>query len=374
MSRRRKTFFAVTLEAALGQARRELGPEALLLEAGPAAPEEAAAGAYRVVCEAGEEARAEEANHSREWRPAADPSWDEIGLRLARVERTLEAVAGSIATLDPRPGAAALQAELAAHDFPADLALRLLSAAGERLARSGDGMVPDAEAALRRCLLEELAERIRFAAGAGGRKRPHVVLCVGPPGSGKSATLVKLALREGLAKRKSAAILSTDSHRVAADEQLRTCAAILGLPFALAETASALREAAAEFASRDLILVDTPGFSRNERDWALEWARLAGALPERQTLLVLPATWRTADLVASVGWWSPFRPSALVFTRLDETGCCGGWAAAAMEASLPVAYFGTGQRIPEDLEPASARHLYAALAGGRLQAAAGGGR
>jgi len=374
MSRRNKVFFASTLEAALGQARRELGPEALLVDAGPADPADGMAGGYRVVCAVEEGAAAAAVESAPPAAAGVRPPWEEIGRRLARLECTLGVVAGTVAGLDPHPGVAALQAELAACDFPPELALRLISAAGERLARQGAPPAADSEASLRACLVEELSARIRFGGLPSGGKRPAMLVFAGPPGAGKTATLVKLAMQEGLSRRRSAAVISTDSHRVAAAEQLRTYAAILGLPFAQAETAAALREAAAEFSSKDLVLVDTPGFSRGDQDWAAEWARLLSALPERQTLLVLPATWRTAELASAVCWWAPFHPAALIFTHLDETECCGGWAAAAIESGLPVAYFCTGQRIPEDMEAASADRLRAALAGGLAKAAAGGGR
>lgn len=357
---RRKVFFASTLESALAAARKELGPEALLVEAGPAESGHPS-GAYRVVCEGADETGAPRAGRpdaGKDAPPAA--SAEGLWKRLDRLERTLDLVAGVLACLDSEPGAAAVRAELAAQDFPPEWIVTLMQAASRRVA---DRMMKDAagrEAALRRAVAEELEARIAFEP-LPVEDRPALLALVGPPGAGKTSLLVKLAMQEGLRRRRAAAILSTDSHRVAAAEQLRTYAAILGLPFCLAETPAALRQNVAEHSGRDLLLLDTPGFGRQEREWALEWAALLNTIPGRRTLLVLPACWRTRDLLAALPWWSAFEPAALAFTRLDETDSIGGWTAAALESGLPVACFGTGQGIPEHLEPASPERLRTAL-------------
>lgn len=357
---RRKVYFASTLEAALAAARRELGPDALLVEAGAAAPGEGT-GPFRVVCEADRDAVRDAPASAGKTAGAAGPApFDGLSLRLERLERTLQMVAGAVAGLDPHPGAAAIQAELAAQDFPPEWIAALMQAARARLEQDACRGTLDGEDALREAVAGELLARIRFLPELV-RARPAVVVLAGPPGAGKTSLLVKLAMREGLGQRRAAAIISTDGHRIAATEQLRTYAAILGLPFSQAETRAALPQAVAEHSARDLILIDTPGFGRNERDWAEEWADLLSAVPGRRTLLVLPASWRTRDLLAALPWWEVFQPTALAFTRLDETGTAGGWVAAALESGLPVAFFSTGQGIPEDLEPASGERLRAAL-------------
>lgn len=367
MSHRRE-YFARTLEAALAAARRELGPEALLVEAGPAGEGESR-GAYRVVCE-GENGSAGPAppEPGRAGKEAEGATGDGVAVRLARLERMLEMMAEAVAGLDPGADVAAVRAALAAQDFPSQWIGVLLRAARKRL-EANPPAAADGESALRAAVAEELIGRIRFRPGLGP-DGPAVVAVAGPPGSGKTTLLVKLAMREGLGRRRQAAIISTDCHRVSAAEQLRTYAGILGLPFCQAETQAALRRAVAEHSARSLILIDTPGFGGNERDWALEWAGLLGGIPGRQTLLVLPASWRTRDLVAALAWWAAFEPSSLAFTRIDETGAAGGWATAALESGLPVAYFGTGQSIPEDLEPASADRLRAALGVGLARSGA----
>jgi flagellar biosynthesis protein FlhF len=369
-ARPQRTYFAETLEAAIAQARKELGPEALLLEAGPSPAEEARRGGFRVVCAPAQDALPEPG--SRPAAPAMERSgggmpWEALQRRLDRLEHVLEQAALAAAVSSLPPALSALQQELACQDVPALLVPELLRGARARLR-------PESEAdsaAARTALAEELCSRLRFQPELDAGRQPAVVVFVGPPGAGKTSMLVKVAMQEGVARRRSAAIVSTDGYRVAASEQLRTYAAILGLPYVHADTPAALRQAVAENAVRELVLIDTPGFSRCEQDWAEQWARMLEAVPGREVLLVLPAAWRTRDLLDLVRRSAIFHPSALAFTRLDETEVFGGWASAALEAGLPIRWFGTGQRIPEDIEAASANRIRQALGAVRAEAVAG---
>lgn len=365
-----RIFFADTLDAALAQARRELGPEALLLEAGPAAPAEADKGAFRVVCAEGGGPPAAGGGPMAPEELRGDPeiAGSEIRRRLDRLERTLELLAGTISASGLPEVLRQPARLLESHDFPAVAIQELLASVRTALEEDDDAD----EAAVLALLAQEISRRVRFRAGLEGLRHPGVVVLAGPPGAGKTSALVKLAMREALARRRPAAIVSTDSFRVAASEQLRTYAAILGLPYSLAETPAALRQAVAENAARDLVLVDTPGFGRGEREWAAEWARLLEEIPGRETLLVLPASLRTAEMLEMVKWWSLFSPSALLITRLDETERMGGWVSAAMESNLPVIFFSTGQRIPEDFEEASEHRIWQGLGARRGKAAAAG--
>lgn len=366
-----RIYFADTLDAALAKARRELGPEALLVEAGPSGPSEQQRGAFRVVCAgAGEE-------EPDGGQPAAIPparpgaevlhAVQGVASRLERLERMMELLARTVQAAALPPEASHLHAELAAHDFSGSLIHELLAQVIRRTQGSTGkyGML-----AAREVLAEEICRRIQFQSGLTGRA-PVIAVLAGPPGAGKTSALVKLAMREGVARRRATAIISTDGFRVAASEQLRTYATILGLPFTVAETPDGLRQAIASNAARDLILVDTPGFSRGDSDWAAEWASLLREIPGAVCHLVLPANLRTAELIETLRWWSVFSPSALIFTRLDETDRIGAWVTAAVESSLAVAYFSTGQKIPEDLEPASAARIRAAFGLGSGAAAPG---
>jgi len=212
--------------------------------------------------------------------------------------------------------------------------------------------------------LEDLFET-SATLGRSGASRA-VVMLVGPPGVGKTTTLVKLAGRYGLATRRRTHIVSTDVYRIAAADQLRALAAILGIGCDVVETLGALAQALAEHAEKDLVLIDTPGLSINEIDDGLDLARFASSNPEIDTHLVLSASMKPADLTRMVDAYALFRPAKLLFTRIDETADYGALVSEASRRGLPISFLTTGQKIPDDIEPASRRRL-AALIEGRVE-------
>jgi flagellar biosynthesis protein FlhF len=209
--------------------------------------------------------------------------------------------------------------------------------------------------ALIRALTAELTRRFSVDATVG-RADPgaRVAALVGPPGSGKTSTLVKLALAQGLAVRRSVQLISLDNLRIGAAEQLRSYAAILGVGFQALETPANLAQALEDHRAKSLILIDTPGFCTGDLDSAADLARALSARKEIDVHLVLTASMKPADLTRVVEAFEVFRPAKLLFTRLDETDSFGPIYCEAARTHKALSFFGTGQRIPEDLAPASA--------------------
>ena len=174
----------------------------------------------------------------------------------------------------------------------------------------------------------------------------------GPPGCGKTSALVKLAVRYGVAARKPVQILSADTHRIGAAEELRSYASILGIGFQVLNSPAALRPALQECCHKDLVLIDTAGLARSEMEIAEEWAEALTADRNIETHLVLPASMRAADLKRVAGQYSIFQPHKLLFTRLDETETVGPILSLSIRLQKPISFFSSGQRIPEDLAPA----------------------
>jgi flagellar biosynthesis protein FlhF len=133
------------------------------------------------------------------------------------------------------------------------------------------------------------------------------------------------------------------------------------------ETPAALASALDDCRHNDLVLIDTPGLSRNEMEVSEDFAQVIGAHPGIDTHLVLPASMRTADLKRAASQYSLFRPRKLLFTRLDETETLGPILSMSIRMEKPMSFFSSGQRIPEDLQPATVDLLLDAILGRRTE-------
>jgi flagellar biosynthesis protein FlhF len=308
-------------------AHKELGEDALLINARPSTLETRGLGAYEVVFGIPPKAEVEVVA-----KPAKNSDTESLAQDVAELRREMERMAQSL-----RSGRM-----VAAEETPSDLYNILIENELDRglAQRVADG-----------ALLEDLFE-VDATPGRPGATR-GVIALVGPPGVGKTTTLAKLAARFGLTSRKPAYILSADVYRIAAAEQLRSLAAILGIGFDIVETPVALAQALEEHRQKDWVFIDTPGLAAAEMEDAADLARLIASHPEIDTHLVLSASMKPADLARVIDRYAIFQPKKLLFTRLDETDRYGALVSEAARRSLPISFLATGQQIPDDLEPAS---------------------
>ena len=181
----------------------------------------------------------------------------------------------------------------------------------------------------------------------------RVIAFVGPTGVGKTTTIAKLAADHSLLKAQSVALLTADTYRVAAVQQLRTYADIIGLPLEAVFTPQELKDALYYQLRNDLIFLDTAG--RNHRD-KVKMAELRAFLEAAQpdtTFLVIGANTRYEDATEILKCYEPIGFDALIMSKLDETDSHGGVLNLLAESGKPVSYLTTGQEVPDDFEVAT---------------------
>ncbi|HEY3315706.1 MAG TPA: flagellar biosynthesis protein FlhF [Bacillota bacterium] len=206
-----------------------------------------------------------------------------------------------------------------------------------------------------------LAELIREMVGEprpidlrGGRR---ICAFLGPTGVGKTTTIAKLAANYSLLEKKDVALITCDTYRIAAVEQLKTYGQIIGVPVEVVFSPQELKEAILRQAKRDLILIDTAGRShRNVMQMSEIKGFLAAARPD-ETYLVISATTKYRDAMDIVKNYGYAGFDRLLFTKLDETSTYGIVLNLAAATQKGISYFTTGQSVPEDIELASLTKL-----------------
>lgn len=244
---------------------------------------------------------------------------------------------------------------------PARAACRTLTGLGlpRELAADLAACLPEGDPAR---LEDHLAARIPVAGPLLAGDGPRRVMLVGPTGVGKTTTIAKLAAHFAVTEKRRVALITLDTYRIGAVEQVATYARIIGVPSAVAADRDELRARLEAFSGHDLVLIDTAGRSPKDPGHV---PALAGLRPEGVAVqLVLPATRSVADHAAVLAAYAPLAPAALVLTKLDEAQGLGSALHTALTAGIPVSYLANGQRVPEDLHLASGARLAAQFLGG----------
>lgn len=197
---------------------------------------------------------------------------------------------------------------------------------------------------------------------------PKIVLFIGPTGVGKTTTIAKLASRYSLEEKKKVALLTTDTYRIAAAEQLRTYANILQVPFRVIYTEDELVAAVKDFYQSDYIFVDTTGHSHQneEQNSNIEsLIRCVNGLAEVQNFLVLSVTTKYKDLLKIADSYSEIADYELIFTKLDETYTMGNILNLKLYTGKGIAYLTCGQNVPDDIESFDPQTIVKQLLGGK---------
>ncbi|MGQ3480466.1 flagellar biosynthesis protein FlhF [Paenibacillus sp. TY11] len=196
---------------------------------------------------------------------------------------------------------------------------------------------------------EEVASFIQTRLDNGISKDTKIVYVAGPTGVGKTTTIAKLAAEQLFKHHRKVGFITSDTYRISAVEQLRTYATILNVPLEVVQSPGDVQRAIQRLEHCDLILMDTAG--RNYRNELLvsELQSLLSPINESETYLVLSLTSKSKDMLNITGHFSKFGLGKVVFTKMDETGSCGGMFNLLHQFPMQLAYITNGQNVPDDL-------------------------
>jgi len=179
---------------------------------------------------------------------------------------------------------------------------------------------------------------------------PLIVAFVGPTGAGKTTTLAKLAAHCSINKQKRVSIITADTYRIAAIEQIKMFAEIVKINLQVIFSPDEIEQALAACAQDDIVFVDTAGRSQRHKEHMDELLAFVNKLHPDETHLVVSATTKDSDLIDIINRYKCVNVNRLLFTKIDETVRTGNILNIVNASRIPVSYFTFGQSVPDDIE------------------------
>ncbi|MBL4808833.1 MAG: hypothetical protein JKY43_02090, partial [Phycisphaerales bacterium] len=256
------------------------------------------------------------------------------------------------------------------NDVSIELADRFIGAVRDRLDADelGDASV------IRHALLREIESSIQTVSDSlitrprtndgAANPRPHVIALIGPTGVGKTTTVAKLAATAKLRHGKRVALITSDTYRIAAVEQLKTYASIIGLEFRVANSPEEMESVIDSLEDVDLVVIDTAGRSQNNHARLDELGQLISAAKPDETHLVLSSTVGDNVLRKTAERFMGLGPDRCILTKIDEAVTTGMIAGMSDRIGLPLSFVTVGQEVPDDIRPARAERLARAILDG----------
>lgn len=261
---------------------------------------------------------------------------------------------------EPDPVLAALEARLLEQEILPELAKEVVTTIEEGLTEEEDGLTPARANQL-------AAERLKQILGDHPRKplqpETRIAHFVGPTGVGKTTTIAKLAAEQVLRHRRKVGFITSDTYRIAAVEQLKTYATILGIPLEVVFSPQDLKKAFDNLKECDIVFMDTAGRNFRNEMYVSELNALLQGDPRSETFLVLSLTMKYKDMKAVAENFSRFRLDKVLLTKRDETETFGPILNLLHEYPLALSYITTGQNVPDDFNVVSEDELIALILG-----------
>ncbi len=248
---------------------------------------------------------------------------------------------------------------LVKNEVDADIAKRIMDLAASK-AGTGTG-VNDTAAQLYSIISGILGKPETIRPGTPGK--PSVIIFVGPTGVGKTTTLAKIAANYLLNQKKSVGMITADTYRIAAVEQLKTYAEILGINVSVVYTAADMKEAVSQHSDKDVVLIDTAGRSHRNKAQFEELKTLIAASGADEVYLVLSATTSLRNCREILSSYEFLNNYKLIFTKMDEAPVQGIILNVKYYTGKSLSYITTGQSVPDDIETANIEKITKNLIG-----------
>lgn len=248
---------------------------------------------------------------------------------------------------------------LIAQDIDEDIAKDLVKTAIEKL---GDQKTEDPEKISR--VIKKLIEERLLTVQSKKRFDPsRLTYLVGPTGVGKTTTIAKLAAKAMLEHKRKVGLITGDTYRIAAIEQLKTYAKILDIPVEVAYSPAEFRKAADQLADCEMIFADTAGRNFKEDKYIAEISEIVSNSPASDITLVLPLTGKPEDLHKISEQFKNIPVTNILFTKLDETDSYGSILNIVCKYGWPISHIANGQDVPDDLISPTAAEISELIAG-----------
>lgn len=177
-----------------------------------------------------------------------------------------------------------------------------------------------------------------------------VMVLVGPTGVGKTTTIAKLAGKLSLVDKKKVGLITIDTYRIGAVEQLKTYGEIINIPFKVVMTPKEMDDALKSMSNCDVILVDTTGRSSKNIMQISELRSFIDKIEEKHVFLVISSITKSKDIEAILNGYSSLNYSSLIITKLDETSSYGSILSITNKSNKNISYITTGQSVPDDIK------------------------
>ena len=223
---------------------------------------------------------------------------------------------------------------------------------------AGATLLDVAETEAQQELTDYLTATVNFSEGITLNKHGvRIVALIGATGVGKTTTLAKIAARMVLEKNIRAALITADTYRISAVEQLKTYSDIIGLPLEIVYTPDELKVALHKHRDKDLILLDTAGRSQHNDYQMQELEDFLAVAPYIEKHLVMSATTKYRDAADILNKFSVCKPTRVIFTKTDETSSVGLILNILKDKEIALSFLTNGQSVPDDIIPANAESL-----------------